>query len=256
MSESVLFEKRGEVGIISINRPKANQLSEPVFQEMRKILDANEQGYDVRALIITGTGNTAFCAGADLAGGYGDFSPVDFLKRGQDLWNKIEDFPKPVIAAINGPALGGGCELALACHFRFIKKGARIGLTETNLGIIPGYGGTLRLPRLIGRSKALEYMILGKQFDAEQALSLGIADRLCEDEKLIEDALAFANELITRPPLAVRALLKIVSAGHGLSPERHLKMEREELAELFGTEDMKEGVTAFIEKRKPSFRGK
>ncbi len=255
MDEPVLFELKGQVGIISINRPKANQLSHSVFEGIRKLLDANEKGYDVRALIITGTGDKAFCAGADLSEGNGDFSVVDFLKRGQDIWNKIEDYPKPVIAAINGPALGGGCELALACHFRFMKKGARIGLTETNLGIIPGYGGTLRLPKLIGKSKALEYMILGKQFEAEESLSLGLVDRLCEDGKLLDDALAFAGELIVRPPLAVKALLKITSAAPGLSPERHLKMEREELGVLFGTKDMKEGITAFMGKRKPEFKG-
>jgi len=256
MSDTVLFEKREMVGIISINRPKANQLSDSVFEGMRVLLDKCEVDPGIRALIITGAGGKIFCAGADLAEGYGDRSTVDFLKRGQDTWNKIEDFPKPIIAAINGPALGGGCELAMACHIRFIKKSARMGLSETNLGIIPGYGGTLRLPKLIGRSKALEYMLLGKPFEGEEAVKLGLADHLCEDDALMDDAIAFANELMVRPPLAVKALLKIMSASSDMTPAQHLKMEREELAVCIASDDMKEGVAAFMEKRKAVFKGK
>ncbi len=255
MGDSVLFEKKGRVGIMSINRPKANQLSSSVFEEMRVLLDKCEADKETTVIILTGAGGKIFCAGADLTEGYGDMSAVDYLKRGQDVWNKIEDFPKPIIAAVNGPALGGGCELAMACHLRFIAKSARMGLSETNLGIIPGYGGTLRLPKLIGRSKALEYMLLGKPFMAEEAVKLGLADRLCEDDKLMDDALEFANQLMDRPPLAVKAILKIMSAAPGLSPERHLKMEREELAVCIASKDMREGVAAFMEKRKPVFKG-
>jgi enoyl-CoA hydratase/carnithine racemase len=156
---------------------------------------------------------------------------VDFLKRGQDVWNKIEDFPKPVIAAVNGHALGGGCELALACHFRIVKKGAKIGLTETNLGIMPGYGGTLRLPRYIGRAKALEYMVLGKQMTSDEAFALGVANRLSEEGQTLDDAILFAGELVKRPPIAVKALLKIFSMSPSVSPEQHLKAERERTRE-------------------------
>ena len=255
MSDVVLFEQREGVGIITINKPKANQLSHEVFEGMRTILDLCEMNKDIRAVVITGSGEKIFCAGADLSSGLGGYSPADFLKRGQDVLNKIEDFPKPVVAALNGHALGGGCELALACHFRIMKKGANIGLTETNLGIMPGYGGTLRLPRFIGRAKALEYMILGKQMNSDEAFSLGIANRLSEEGKTLDDAVAFALDLAKRPPLSTRALLKIFSMSPSLSPEQHLKVEREELAKLFGTKDMIEGMTAFAQKRDPVFKG-
>jgi enoyl-CoA hydratase/carnithine racemase len=255
MSDAVLFEQKNQVGIITINKPKANQLSHEVFEGFRRFLDANEKDKNIRALVITGSGDRIFSAGADLSSGFGEFGAVDFLKRGQDIWNKIEDYPKPVIAALNGHALGGGCELAMACHFRLMKKGARIGLTETNLGIIPGYGGTLRLPKLIGRSKALESMLLGKPFQAEEAFEIGLVDRLCEEGKTLDDAIELANEFAVRPPLAVKAVLKIISASGSVSPEQHLKMEREELAALFSTKDMTEGMTAFMQKRKPEFKG-
>jgi len=255
MSDAILFEQKGAVGIVTINKPKANQLSHEVFEGMRKQIDAIEMNREVKAVVITGSGDRIFSAGADLSSGFGDFGPVDFLKRGQDVWNKVEDCAKPVIAALNGHALGGGCELAIACHFRFLKKGARIGLTETNLGIMPGYGGSLRLPRLVGRSKALEIMLLGRQVEADEALAIGLVDRICDEGKVLEEAIAFAGELAKRPPLSVKAILKLVSASPGLSPDQHLKVEREELGRLFTTKDMMEGMTAFAQKREPEFKG-
>jgi len=156
---------------------------------------------------------------------------------------------------MNGHALGGGCELAMACHFRFLKKGARIGLTETNLGIMPGYGGSLRLPRLVGRAKALELMLLGTQVESEEALELGLVSRLCDEGKVMDDAIEFAEQLAARPPLSVKAILKVMSRSESISPEQHLKAEREELAKLFTTKDMMEGMMAFAQKRKPEFKG-
>ncbi len=255
MSDVVLFEQKGAVGIITINKPKANQLSHEVFEGMRKLLDSIEMNREIKAVVITGSGDKIFSAGADLSSGFGEFGPVDFLKRGQDVWNKVEDCAKPVIAALNGHALGGGCELAIACHFRFLKKGARIGLTETNLGIMPGYGGTLRLPRLVGRSKALEIMLLGRQVEADEALAIGLVDRLCDEGKVLDEAIAFAEQLAKRPPLSVKAILKLMSASPSLSPDQHLKVEREELGKLFTTKDMMEGMTAFAQKREPEFKG-
>lgn len=255
MADEILYTKAGQTGILTINKPKANQLSHAVFEGIRKTLSDCETDRDLRAVIITGSGDKIFSAGADLSQGFGDYNAVDFLKRGQDVWNKIEDFPRPVIAAINGHALGGGCELALACHFRFMKKGAKLGLTETNLGIIPGYGGTLRLPRYIGGPKALEYILLGEQIPAEDAYNMGLINHLSDEGKTVEDAMNFAGKLAARPPLAVSAVLKIFSASRSLSPEMHLKMEREKLASLFGTKDTREGMTAFMEKRQPVFKG-
>jgi len=255
MSDAILFEQKDNIGIITINKPKANQLSHEVFEGIRRRLDGLELDKSVRVVIITGSGDKSFCAGADLSSGFGDYNAVDFLKRGQDVWNKVEDFPKPIIAAMNGHALGGGLELAMACHFRFMKKGARVGLTETNLGIMPGYGGTLRLPRLVGRPKAIEMMLLGKQIEAEEALSIGLVNRICEDGKLMEECIEFATELAGRPPLSVKAILKTLSLSASVSPEQQLKIEREELARLFTTKDMQEGMTSFFQKRKPEFKG-
>jgi len=255
MSDVILFEQKGAVAIITINKPKANQLSHEVFEGMRKQIDIIEMTRDIKAVVITGSGDKIFSAGADLSSGFGDFGPVDFLKRWQDVWNKVEDCAKPVIAALNGHALGGGCELAMACHFRFLKKGARIGLTETNLGIMPGYGGSLRLPRLVGRSKALEIMLLGRQVEADEALAIGLVDRLCDEGKVLDEAIEFAEKLAKRPPIAVKAILKLTSMSPSISPEQHLKIEREELGRLFTTKDMMEGMTAFAQKREPEFKG-
>jgi enoyl-CoA hydratase/carnithine racemase len=255
MPDEVLFEQQEQVGIITINKPKANQLSHGVFEGFRRILDANENNADIRTMVITGAGEKIFCAGADLSSGFGEYGAVDFLKRGQDIWNKIEDYPKPVIAALNGHALGGGCELAMACHFRLLKKGARIGLTETNLGIMPGYGGTLRLPRLVGRAKAMEIMLLGMQLQAEEALEIGLVDRICDEGKTLEEAVEFGKKLCTRPPISVKAILKIMAMSGSVSKEQHLKVEREELARIFTTKDMMEGMTAFAQKRDPVFKG-
>lgn len=255
MSDAVLFEQKGMIGVLTINKPKANQLSHDVFETMRKLLDTLEIDKNIRVLVITGSGDKIFCAGADLSQGFGDFSAVDFLKRGQDVWNKIEDYPKPVIAALNGHALGGGCELAMACHFRLMKRGARIGLTETNLGIMPGYGGTLRLARLVGRGKALEIMLFGQQIEADDALKIGLVHRVYDEANFSEEVMKFAEELAKRPPLAVKGILKVMSAGPSMSPEMHLKMEREELAKLFTTKDCMEGMMAFAQKRQPEFKG-
>lgn len=252
---AVLFEQREKTGIATINRPKANQLSHEVFEDFMRILDSCESDPSVRVLIITGAGEKLFSAGADLGQGFGDLTPVDFLKRGQDVFNRIENFSKPVIAAINGHAFGGGCELALSCHVRLIKSGARIGLTETNLGIIPGYGGTMRLPRLIGWTKALEYILMGREIEADRAYELGLVNRVCKEGRILDDAIELAAALSERPPLAVKAVLKLMNISYNSKPEEHLFMERSELAALFSTKDAAEGITAFIQKRKPFFRG-
>jgi len=262
-NQAVLFEKKGPVGIITINNPPVNSLSHDVFEGFRAQLDANIGDKELRAMIITGSGDRAFCAGADLSSGFGVYSAADFLQRGQDIWNKIEEYPKPIIAAVNGNALGGGCELAMACHVRFFHSGLNakgkksvIGLSETGLGIMPGYGGTMRMPRLIGRSKALRYILTAERLEPEQALEDGLVDFLSSDAAACQsDAIAFAKMLATRPPLAVREVLKIFARMGSMTQEQHLKMERESLAGLFSTKDTMEGMTAFAQKREPKFTG-
>lgn len=255
MSEGIIFEKEAGIGVVTINRPKANQLSHDVVEGLDATLDACMADNRMRVLIITNAGDKIFCAGADLSSGFGRLGLLDYLKRGQDLNNKIESMPIPVIAAMNGHAFGGGLEMALACHFRFLKNDSRVGLTETNLGIMPGYGGTLRLPRLVGSARALEFMLLGKQIEADEALNAGLVNGICEEGAVFGEALAFAKQLATRPPLAVCQILKVMAQSANLSPEQHLKVERESLAELFKSKDMIEGMTAFAQKRQPVFKG-
>jgi enoyl-CoA hydratase/carnithine racemase len=254
MSELVRYEQIDSVAVLTIDNPKANLLNGPVLEKLRVMLDMISINNDIRAVVITGEGGKIFSGGADLSAGFGDLSPADSMKRGQDLNNKIDFFDRPVIAAVNGHALGGGCEIALACHFRFIKRSATIGLTESNIGIIPGYGGTLRMLHLLGRSRCLEYIIFGKKLDAEQALSAGLVDRICDDP--VMEAVKFGNELAARPRLTVKAMLKIVSSSPHVSANEHLRIEREEIAKLIGTPDMIEGLRAFAEKRKPEFNKK
>jgi enoyl-CoA hydratase/carnithine racemase len=255
VSEDIFFEKDGSVGVVTINRPKANQLSHGVLEGLEATLDACKADSRMRVLIITNSGEKIFCAGADLSSGFGQLTLLDYLKRGQDLNNAIESMPIPVIAAMNGHAFGGGLEMAMACHFRLLKNDSRVGLTETNLGIMPGYGGTLRLPRLVGSARALEFMLLGKQIEADEALAAGLVHRICEDGAVFGDALQLAKQLATRPPLAVRQILKVLAQKANFSPEQHLKVERESLAELLKSKDMIEGMTAFAQKRQPVFKG-
>jgi enoyl-CoA hydratase/carnithine racemase len=255
MSEGAIFEKAEGIGVVTINQPKANQLSHGVVEGLDAALNTCLEDKQIRVLIITNAGDKIFCGGADLSSGFGRLTFLDYLKRGQDLNNKIASMPIPVIAAMNGHAFGGGLELAMACHFRFLKNDSRVGLTETNLGIMPGYGGTLRLPRLVGSTRALEYILLGKQIEAQEALHVGLVNRICDDGAVFGDAMALAKQLAIRPPLAVCQILKIMAQKEDLSPGQHLTIERESLAELFASKDMIEGMTAFAQKRAPVFKG-
>ncbi|MBI5843609.1 MAG: enoyl-CoA hydratase/isomerase family protein [Deltaproteobacteria bacterium] len=255
MSDAVLYEVKGKAAIATINKPKANQLSLEVFNGLNDALNNAARDKSLRSLIITGSGDKIFCAGADLTGGFGPYSPIDFLKMAQDVFNKIEFMPIPVIAAMNGHAFGGGLEMAMACHLRILKVNSRIGLTETNLGIMPGYGGTLRLPRLIGRAKAIECILTGAQIPSEEALSMGLVNHLAEEGQTLAKALEMAEVLSGRPPLAVKAILRVMAQAASISPDLHLQHEREELAKLFETKDTMEGMMAFAQKRPAVFIG-
>lgn len=240
--------------ILTINRPKQlNALNNQVFVELSAALHFIENNKDIRALIITGSGEKAFVAGADIKE-FSDFASEEAIKlslRGQGVFQRIEELSIPVLAAINGYALGGGFELALSCHLRVGSKTALVGLPELSLGLIPGYGGTQRLTKLVGKAKALELIMSGRFAKAEEALQLGILNTISEDD-VIEEAKKLLLSIIKQAPLAIKnAILAVNEADKdsGFNTEANL------FGDLFNTADFKEGTTAFIEKRKPNFSG-
>lgn len=259
MSEVIKKEKIEKILLLKISRPEAlNALNRDVLNSLEEELEKAKNDGEIGGIIITGEGEKAFVAGADIKefSSYGPVEAYRMAQRGQEIFSKIENFPKPVLAAVNGFALGGGCELALSCHIRIASKGAKFGQPEVNLGIIPGYGGTQRLPRIVGMGRALELILSGRMIDAEEAFSIGLVNKVVEKEKLIEEAKKTLNGIIEKAPLALELALKSVISGMEMSKEDGLKLERSNFAILFSTEDMKEGVKAFIEKRKPDFKGK
>jgi len=225
------------------------------MRELGQVLGDLEKDPAVLSVIITGAGDRIFCAGADLGSAFSGGDVGEFIKFGNGVLRKIERFPKPVIAALNGHALGGGCEIAMACHFRIMKETARIGQTESNLGIIPGYGGTQRLPRLIGRTRALEFMILGTQIPATEALALGLVNRLSKEGETLADARALARQLAKRPPIATRLIIQAVDEGLNTDIDRGLQAETRAFLDSLKTSDAAEGIQAFLAKREPEFKG-
>jgi enoyl-CoA hydratase/carnithine racemase len=226
------------------------------MRELSAALSDFEADDAVRAIIITGAGDRIFCAGADLGSAFAGDEVESFVRFGTGVVRRIERFPKPIIAAMNGHALGGGCEIVMACHFRLLRAGARMGQTESNLGIIPGYGGTQRLPRLIGRTKALEYLILGTQIPAEECLALGLVNRLCPEGQTLDEARALARQLATRPPVATRLIIEAVDEGLEAPMEKALDIEVRAFLTSLRTEDATEGIQAFFTKRAPEFKGR
>src|SRR5262249_9549737 len=212
----------------------------------------------VRAIVLTGAGERIFCGGADLSGAFGGGpeGPEAVIRRGQALMRRIERLPQPRISAIQGHATGGGCEIAMACHLRIMKETARIGQTESNLGIIPGFGGTQRLPRLIGRTKALELLILGTQVTAPEALSLGLVNRLAKEGETLTDARALATTIARRAPIATRLLIECVDQGLDGPIDAGMEAELHAFLQTLRTEDAGEGIQAFFQKRPPEFKGR
>jgi len=251
--ENLSLEKKDNIAIITLNRPPANAVNLGLREDFSNALDEIEKDKEVRVVIITGTGDKAFSAGFDVS----DTANVLKGPDGAGLWTRVDKFPKPVIAAINGFALGGGCELALACHFRIMSTAekAKIGLTEINLGLIPGWGGTQRMTRLLGRKRALDLMMFAKRLTAQEALDIGLVDKISDPGNLMNDAMQLAGELAEKPPLAVRALLRAINAGQDRGFEEGLKVESESVVEVFQSKDTQEGIAAFLEKRKPVFKG-
>ena len=242
--------------VVTLNRPPANAISEPLMRDLNDALSSLESDDLIRSVILTGSGDRIFCAGADLGSAFSGGDVATFIRFGNSVLRRIERFPKPVIAAMNGHALGGGCEIAMACHFRLLKESARMGQTESNLGIIPGYGGSQRLPRLIGRTKALEYLILGTQIPAAECLALGLVNRLSKEGETLDDAKTLARQLAKRPPLATRLLLEAVDDGLEAPIDKALEIETRAFMKTLRTEDAAEGIQAFFAKREPEFKGR
>lgn len=256
--ETLKLTVEDKVATITINRPeKLNALNATVITELENALKLVEADGAVKALIITGAGDRAFVAGADIA----ELSTLDvisgreFAERGQKVFNYIEKFPKPVIAAINGYALGGGSELAWACHFRLASENAKFGQPEVNLGIIPGYGGTQRLVRLVGKGRAAELILLGNQIDAVTAFQWGLVNKVVPQSELMNAAYELAKSLIGKAPVAIRLAIQAINAALQIPQDEGMKIEAQLFAICCGTTDHKEGTRAFLEKRKPVWKG-
>jgi enoyl-CoA hydratase/carnithine racemase len=254
--ETLLFQREEGFVVVTLNRPPANAINEKLVTELNDALNAVEHDDAVRAVIITGAGDRIFCGGADLGSAFSGGSVDVFIRFGNSVMRKLERFPKPVIAAVNGHATGGGCEIAMACHFRLLKETAKMGQTESNLGIIPGYGGTQRLPRLIGRTKALEFLILGTLIPAPECLALGLVNRLSKEGETLNDAKALARQLARRAPIATRLLIEVVDDGLEAPIDKASDVEVRAFLKTLRTEDAAEGIQAFFGKREPTFKGK
>jgi len=254
--ETLTLEPEETYAVVVLNRPPANAISEALVRDLAAALDSVENDDGVRAVILTGAGDRIFCAGADLGSAFAGGDLTDFIRFGNGLLRRIERFPKPVIAAMNGHALGGGCEIAMACHLRLLKETARMGQTETNLGIIPGFGGTQRYPRLIGRGLSLEHLLLGTQIPAAECYRIGLVNRLSKEGETLADAKALARELAKRPPVASRLIIEAVDDGIHAPIDAAIEVEVRAFLQSLRTEDASEGIQAFFQKRPADFKGR
>ncbi len=253
-----LVEKADRIAWVTLNRPeKLNALNNEVLEELEQIFADLEQDAEVGVVVLTGAGEKAFVAGADIA----ELRTLDTAGarvqalRGQAVYQRIESLPKPVIAAVNGFALGGGCELALACHIRIASETARFGLPEVSLGLIPGYGGTQRLPRLVGKGVALDMILSGDMVPAADALRMGLVSRVVPAADLKAAATKLAKTILSRGPLALRSALACVNEGIEMPQDQGLQYEAALFGLLAATQDMQEGTGAFLEKRPAAFKG-
>lgn len=254
----VLVEQSGRTAWVTLNRPeKLNALNNDLLKELDLAFAGLEEDAEVGAVVVTGAGEKAFVAGADIS----ELKDLDSATaraqalKGQEVFNRIERMPKPVIAAVNGFALGGGCELALACHIRIASENARFGLPEVSLGIIPGYGGTQRLPRLVGKSAALDMILTGDMVGAADALRMGLVSRVVPQADLKALAEKMATTILSRGPLALRSALTAVHEGIEMPLSKGLEFEAALFGLLANSADMKEGMGAFLEKRPAAFKG-
>lgn len=253
--ETLELEKRNKVAIIYLNRPPYNPLNQKVFAEMSLLMDQLENDQEVNAIVITGKGEKAFAAGADIKemAQLTDAEMIRMNKTSRAALTQIQNSSKPIIAAMNGLALGGGLELALACDLRICTEHTKMGLPEINLGILPGGGGTQRLQRLIGQAKAKELLFFGDVIHANEALALGLVSKVVPQEEFMDQVLAWAGKLAEKPMLAMRMLKTSVNTGANLDLESALDLETTCFGVAFDSADRKEGMQAFMEKRKPNF---
>jgi enoyl-CoA hydratase/carnithine racemase len=253
---NLIVEREENVGLITLNRPPANPINFSVLSELDAVLTEWEKDKAVRAIIITGAGERGFSAGFDLkTAGTPDGEKA--MSRGQEVFGRIEKYHKPVIAAINGFALGGGCELAMACHFRIMLNSQQVvmGQPEIDRGIIPGWGGTQRLPRLVGKTKAFDMLLLGTRVNAEEALRIGLVTKLSQPGQLMNDAREMAKALAKKAPIAMEIILDAVTRGIETTTDQGIKIELEGSQRVSKTKDAVEGAMAFIEKREPVYKG-
>ena len=254
--KNVLLDIEAPLATVTINRPKKlNALNKETIEELHQVFKVLEKDSDIRVVILTGSGQKAFVAGADIAE-FADFSVKEGKRlsaEGQEkLFNYVENFPKPVIAGVNGFALGGGLELAMSCHFRIASHNARLGLPEVSLGVIPGYGGTQRLPQLVGKGRAFEMIMTGGMIDADKAYESGLVNHVTSVEELIGYCKKVASKIAANSPVAIAYAIKAVNAGFN-KDEDGFATEIKAFGACFGTDDFEEGTTAFLEKRKPKY---
>ena len=257
--ENIKYEVKGSIGYITLNRPKVmNALNRRTIEELNTAFHAAKDDATVKGILLSGTGEKAFVAGADIA----ELSAIDgnqageFSRKGQDVLSFIETVGKPVVAAVNGFALGGGCEMAMACTIRIAAEHAKFGQPEVKLGIIPGYGGTQRLPRLVGKGRALQLILTGDPIDAHEAYRIGLVNEVVPAADLISRGEALLKQISANAPLAIRHCIDAVNEGADTDLSSGLELEARYFALAAGTEDRKEGTTAFVQKRAPRFLGK
>ncbi|MBB6414340.1 enoyl-CoA hydratase-related protein [Mesorhizobium sangaii] len=259
--KNLVVEKESGYVVAAINHPPANALGQGILMDLNTLLDESLEDSEIRAIVLTGTGEKLFSAGADI----NEFDSVKAGNKtegnrpkveGNDVFSKIENYPKPVIAAMQGSAYGGGTEISLACHFRILADTAKVGLPEVRLGIIPGWGGTQRLPRLIGKTKALEMMLTGDPLSSADALSFGLVNKVVPASQVLAEAKALAARLAQGAPVAISGIMKAVTKGLQTTIEEGIKIEKACSVVVSASEDAKEGPKAFLEKRKPNFHGK
>lgn len=264
MYNSILTNLENGVLTVTVNRPdKLNALNKSVFDDLDEMMNHVYFDENIHGVIITGSGSKAFVAGADILefSSFSNEKATSLSLRGQAVFLKIENCPKPVIAAVNGFALGGGCELAMACHFRLCSENAKFGQPEVNLGLIPGYGGTQRLTHLVGKGKSMEWHMTAKIVDAQEALTAGLVNYVTTQEELMQKVTALIQQILTKAPLAIEKIIDcintaVINDSAFTNGKTGYAIEAEQFGACFETEDMKEGTSAFLEKRKAIFTGK